>query len=190
MPVTGIVLTGGRSSRMGTDKALVAVGGVPMARRVAGALAAGGCDPVWCQGGDARALVSIGLTFRPDPSAHPGPLAAIAEALRAAAPADALIAACDLPDLDGATVRQLIEASVHDHTGLDHGAPVVVADDGTGAHLLAWWSSAALAALDALIAEGVVSYRTALDRLGARHVAVAPAAVRNVNHPVDLGPDG
>ena len=49
---TGAVLCGGASRRMGTDKALVEVDGVPMAERVAGALHAGGCAPVVFVGGD------------------------------------------------------------------------------------------------------------------------------------------
>ena len=39
---SGAVLTGGRSRRMGTDKALVAVEGRPMVVRVAAALRAAG----------------------------------------------------------------------------------------------------------------------------------------------------
>lgn len=190
MPVAGVVLAGGRSSRMGADKALVAVDGIPMARRVADALTAGGCAPVWCQGGDAVALAAIGLDVRADPNPHEGPLAAIAEALAAAAPADAVIAACDLPDLDGPTVRAVAGGSLPDRATGDVLPLVVVADDGTGAQLVGWWSAAALAPLRALLAEGVTSYRAAVDRLGARHVTVAADAVRNVNHPVDVGRRG
>ena len=48
----GAVLTGGLSARMGRDKALLRVDGVPMAVRVATALRAGGADPVAAIGGD------------------------------------------------------------------------------------------------------------------------------------------
>ncbi|HJR26495.1 MAG TPA: NTP transferase domain-containing protein, partial [Acidimicrobiales bacterium] len=41
-PFTGVVLCGGRSTRMGRDKALLELHGVPMARRVADALTAAG----------------------------------------------------------------------------------------------------------------------------------------------------
>jgi molybdopterin-guanine dinucleotide biosynthesis protein A len=161
-----------------------------MARRVADALAAGGCDPGWCQGGDVDELAAIGLAVRPDPSDHPGPLAAIAEALAAAAPADLVIAACDLPDLDGATVRAIVAGSVSQGATAERAPLVAVADDGSGAHLLAWWSAGAIAPLRALLADGVMSYRVAVERLGAHHVPVSPAAVRNVNHPVDVGRRG
>lgn len=180
----GVVLAGGRSSRMGSDKALVEVDGVAMARRVADALAAGGCDPVWCQGGDAPALALVGLAVRADDVAHRGPLAAVAAALRAAAPQDAVVAACDLPDLDGPTIAGLIAVGGRGH------APVVAAADSAGVHLVAWWSAAALAPLEALLAGGIVSYRAAVEQLGGVRMDVASGAVRNVNRPDDLLPPG
>src|SRR5690606_32897540 len=65
VPVAGAVLTGGASRRMGTDKALLEVDGRPLARRLAEVLAAAGCDPVWCQGGDEPALRALGLDVVP-----------------------------------------------------------------------------------------------------------------------------
>lgn len=177
---TGVVLAGGRSSRMGTDKAMVRVGGVAMVRRVADALAAGGCDPVWCQGGDTARLHAIGLEVRPDPVAHGGLLAAIAAALRSAAPADVVVAACDLPDLDAATVAALIAAGERDRP------LVAAASDPSGTHLAAWWSAEALVPLETLRAAGLASYRAAVERLGGLSVPVAAGAVRNVNDPGDL----
>ena len=41
-----LLLAGGRSSRMGRDKALIEVGGVACIARVASALAAAGCEPI------------------------------------------------------------------------------------------------------------------------------------------------
>ncbi|MGA1077227.1 MAG: molybdenum cofactor guanylyltransferase, partial [Ilumatobacteraceae bacterium] len=52
----GVVLAGGASRRMGTDKAFVAVDGRSMVLRVADALVSGGCGPLVCQGGDPRRL--------------------------------------------------------------------------------------------------------------------------------------
>ena len=55
----GAVLTGGRSSRMGQDKATLPVDGVPMAARVAGALRRAGAEPVLAVGGDQTALEAL-----------------------------------------------------------------------------------------------------------------------------------
>jgi molybdopterin-guanine dinucleotide biosynthesis protein A len=180
----GVVLAGGRSTRMGTDKAIVEVGGVAMAVRVADALRQAGCDPVWCQGGDTDALAGLGLTVRPDRDAGAGPLAAIAAALSGAADdgADAVVvSACDLAWLDAATVRSLlIAADLHPE------AAVVVAADAGGTHLLGVWRVTSLTGLVDLLASGLRSYRTAVERLGAHAVTVESAPVRNANRPADL----
>jgi molybdopterin-guanine dinucleotide biosynthesis protein A len=166
---------------MGTDKALVEVDGVAMARRVADALVAGGCGEVWCQGGDRDRLAALGLTVRDDPEPNAGPVAAIAAALAAAAPAEVVVCACDLPALDGAVVARLIAAGRS-----SGGAPAAVAVDDHGLHLAGWWSAAAAAPLADLARAGVVSYRDVVDRLGGVPVPVSSAAMRNVNGPDDL----
>ena len=56
----GYVLAGGRSSRMGRDKALIPVDGVPLAARIADVLAAAGLDVYLIRRGHPA-----------DPRAHP-----------------------------------------------------------------------------------------------------------------------
>lgn len=136
---------------------------------------------MWCQGGDAAALADLGLTVRPDPAPHAGPLTAIAEALRQCADADAVVAACDLPDLDGPTVSALVGA------GTAAGVPAA-ATAGSGADLVCWWPSGSADALSALVETGVRSYREALVRLRAVLVDVPVHVVRNVNRPEDVTP--
>lgn len=167
---------------MGTDKALVEIDGRPMAARVAAALAAGGCDPVWCQGGDRARLVAAGLVVRPDSHPGAGPLAAILDALREhAAQPDSpgvVVAACDLPDLDGASVATLVasRASV---------VPVALEVDGTP-QLVSWWPSPVVDRLAELLGQGVRSHRQALRLLGAHTLPAHPEVVRNVNTPDEL----
>ncbi|MCB0967076.1 MAG: NTP transferase domain-containing protein [Ilumatobacter sp.] len=107
--VAGVVLTGGASRRMGVDKAFVAVDGRPMAIAVADALWEAGCHPVECQGGDLAALASLGLTGVADDDPHAGPVAAIRSASRRHG-APIVVAACDLPQLDAATVTAVLDA--------------------------------------------------------------------------------
>ena len=181
MIVTGVVLTGGASRRMGTDKALVAVDGVAMAARVASALAEGGCDPVVCQGGDAQLLAALGMAVLADTLPGGGPVAAILDALSAAVAGDVLVCACDLPWMDAETVAKLITVAVG-HPEAD----VVVACDVAGPHLAGVWRPGSRRRLEALVAEGVLSYRGALERLNTVRVDVPPSVVANVNSPGDL----
>ena len=109
---SGVVLTGGASRRMGRDKALLAIGDppTPLALRVAGALRDGGCPEVTCVGGDQRGLEAIGLDAITDDHPGLGPLGGVLTGLRHARLALVVVLGCDLPWIDGATVRGLITA--------------------------------------------------------------------------------
>lgn len=94
----GAVLCGGSSRRMGTDKALLEIDGVALARRVADALAAAGALSVVAVGGDARALHDRGLAVVPDEHPGEGPLGGVLTALHTAPATATFVAvlACDL----------------------------------------------------------------------------------------------
>lgn len=174
-PIAGAVLTGGASRRMGTDKAFLEVAGTAMVVRVVRALAAAGCDPVWCQGGDAARLRALGLAAEPDPHPGAGPVPAIAAAIATARRYGAsglVVAACDLPDLTADAVAALLDAA-------GGARPAALAVDGA-AELVSWWPAAAE------IPDGVHSFRGLLERLGAALVPARASDVRNVNTPADL----
>jgi molybdopterin-guanine dinucleotide biosynthesis protein A len=179
-PAIGVILTGGTSRRMGVDKAFVEVDGRAMVLRVADALRLAGCDPVVCQGGSHLLTGSLGLEVIPDPQPDSGPVLAIQAALEYHRSA-ILVAACDLVDLDPATVLGVITAAQADPE-----RRVVTATADGHPHLLSHWSQEALEPLSQLVAEGVIAYRVALERLAAVEVAVDPQSVRNVNRPEDL----
>ena len=181
MTPRGVVLAGGRSSRMGTDKSLLVLDGTPLAVRVATALADGGCDPVVCQGGDVAALGALGLLVLPDSTGGSGPLPAIADALTAADPSDIVVTACDLAWLQADTVASLLRAAA-----VRPAVDVVAATDADGPHLISFWRASAGARLRNQLELGVVSYRGVLRALGALLVEVDPESVRNVNRPEDL----
>jgi molybdopterin-guanine dinucleotide biosynthesis protein A len=176
----GVVLTGGASRRMGADKSLLEVDGVAMALRVATALADSGCRPVLCQGGDAVALSALGLTVVPDSEPGCGPVAAIVDALTGHA-GDVVVCACDVPWLDAVTVSRLLAAA-----GQHPEAHVIVATDTDGPHLLACWRAHSRPQLADLLAQGVRSYRAALQRLQTVYVDVPAEVVVNINKPEDL----
>lgn len=180
----GVVLTGGASTRMGVDKATLLIGDVPMAVQVADVLFEAGCRPVECQGGDVSALAEFGLDAVPDRSPGRGPVAAIRDALERHDGCDVVVAACDLIDVDTATVREIVAACT------DGDADVAVAATGSGRHLVSCWRAGRSRSLDELVDAGVTSYRSALAALRTVDVEVDPRVVRNVNTPIDLGDVG
>ena len=102
-PFTGAVLTGGKSTRMGGDKAALVVDGMAMGARVAEALRAAGAAEVFAVGGAGVA----GLRLVPDEGSG-GPMAGIRAAIAAAAHEVVVVLACDLPDASPAGVRAVV----------------------------------------------------------------------------------
>jgi molybdopterin-guanine dinucleotide biosynthesis protein A len=86
-----------------------------------------------------------------------------------------VVAACDLPDIDGATIAAIVAA------GQERGR-VAVAHAAGFDHLLGYWPAGVAEALEPL----PDSYRSALDHLDAVRVDVDPELLRNVNSPDDV----
>ena len=113
-PLCGLVLAGGRSSRMGTDKAsLVHPDGRALGRRAYDLLGRAGCSEVYLslradqELPEGFADVSPNVLRDPEGESS-GPLSGILAAMDARPDADWLIVACDLPKLDEETLRHLL----------------------------------------------------------------------------------
>ena len=107
--VLGVVLAGGASTRMGTDKALIDVAGRPMIDHVTSALSEV-CTDLLIVGrrGDLNAIPCV-------PDDHPGrlgPAAGVATALRVAEGQAVLVVAVDQPFLRTETLRKLVAEPV------------------------------------------------------------------------------
>jgi molybdenum cofactor guanylyltransferase len=178
-PVAGAVLAGGASRRMGRTKALARVRGVAMGERVAVALERAGCRPVVFVGGDPTELAVLGRDVIADRHPGAGPLGGVVTALHALR-GDVVVAACDLPELDTATVRALLEAPAEEDTA------VIVAVTDRLEPGLTYWRGAALAAVETLFATGERALHAAVLGLPHVEVRVGSSALRNVNTPVDL----
>jgi molybdopterin-guanine dinucleotide biosynthesis protein A len=183
----GAVLTGGASTRMGRDKALLPHGGSPLAVRVAHVLELAGAEAVVAVGGDLEGLRALGLTAIADPRQGQGPLAGIAAALQRVGTADIVaVLACDLPAASPIAVRAVVEALAADPAA--HVAVPVVA--GRIQPLHAAWRRSALPAVEAALDAGDGAVRFVLEALGATTVpGLDPAWFANANHPADLAPD-
>lgn len=184
----GLVLAGGRSSRMGEDKAnLVHPDGQPLALRTAALLREAGCGEVLLSlraeqpppaGFEDRAEE----TFVRDPAEGGGPMVGMLAAMRARPEADWLIAACDLPRLDAATLRHLAERAEPDEPWLSYRSE----HDGLPEPLCALYRAAARDALEAALAEGLRCPRKVLIRGGCRLLEpLVAGALANANTPDD-----
>lgn len=113
-PFVGVVLTGGSSTRMGVDKALVEVDGVALAATVGRALRGAGAVEVVAVGGDRERLAALHCFDRLVPDRWPGegPLGGILSAIDAVGSTAEVVVvlACDTPSVSVECARVLVDA--------------------------------------------------------------------------------
>jgi molybdopterin-guanine dinucleotide biosynthesis protein A len=105
--VAGFVLAGGESSRMGRDKALLTLEGEPLVARIAGIVEAvtGSATII----GPPERYAHLGFEVIADRVAGAGPLGGIETALGLGRAPWNLVLACDLPAVDAALLRLLVD---------------------------------------------------------------------------------
>ena len=110
-PMTGVLLAGGESRRLGTDKAALEVDGEPLAARVARVLAEA-CDEVLVASGDGTRLDRLDLGFPQVADATPGagPLGGIVAGLERARHPLVAVVAVDMPNASAPLLRLLADA--------------------------------------------------------------------------------
>jgi molybdopterin-guanine dinucleotide biosynthesis protein A len=180
--LVGAVLCGGRSTRMGRDKAFVEIDGVPMARRVADALAAAGCSTVVAIGGDADGLAALGISTVADGWPGEGPVGGVRTALSEFSDAKTIvIVACDTPWLEGPAVASLVHALAAEPV-----AVVAVAHTDRMEPLCAAWRPSALPELAEAMDAGERRLHAIVAALRSATVQLEPHVLRNVNAPTDV----
>lgn len=109
--VAGIVLAGGRSSRMGTSKALLVYHGQPLYVHMMGVLRAAGLDHVYISGD------VLDIDCVPDMHPHEGPARAIADLQEkfSGQYTRLLIVPVDMPLLTSAVLRTLLDQPGSSH---------------------------------------------------------------------------
>jgi molybdopterin-guanine dinucleotide biosynthesis protein A len=181
--LTGVVLAGGASRRMGRDKALLEFGGEPLAARIARRLSAI-CQEVLIASGDGHRLARLGYREVADAREGCGPLAGIVAGLEAARSPLAAVVAVDMPAADPAVFLALAAR-------WDGAAPAVVAQvAGRVEPLHGIYARSATAALRSRLASGQRSVHRVLAELRATVVDAAEfggaAFAGNLNRPADL----
>lgn len=185
----GLVLAGGRSSRMGTDKAaLVHPDGRTLARRGHDLLAEAGCQTVALSLRHDQELppgfadLPHVMLVRDPEGLSQGPLGGMLAAMRLRPEADWLMLACDLPRLDLATLRQLVSSKRPDEPFLSYRSEF----DNLPEPLCALYAAAALPILEQAQAEGIRCPRKPLIRHACRLLEpLTPHALDNANTPED-----
>ena len=176
----GYVLAGGRSARMGCDKALLPFRGGRLVESVARAveLAAGSAVLV----GNARLYEHLGYAAIPDRYPGAGPLGGIVTALHHSSADWNLVAACDMPELSGEFLGFLINTAAAEHSGADVLVPA--GPSGRLEPLCAVYHRRSRPALERALERGDRSVRGALEKLHAAVVAVPEVTpFQNVNTP-------
>jgi molybdenum cofactor guanylyltransferase len=110
--VTALIVAGGRSRRMGVDKALATWQGIPLLGRVF-AVAQACCTQVcvltpWPE--RYQSLLPSTVNWLLEPPTFAGPMAALVQGIEAIQTPWVLLLACDMPQLDGAVLMQWIQA--------------------------------------------------------------------------------
>jgi len=107
--ITGAILAGGQSRRLGRDKVVLRFHGKPLARWVAEALAPAVAE-LWLVTNHPQAHLALGLPLITDLLPFQGPLGGVATALFFSRTPWVLVAAADAPLLAPSLVRALVEA--------------------------------------------------------------------------------
>jgi len=187
VPVFGLVLAGGRSRRMGSDKALLEKNGETQLSRTVRLLE--------------RHLDRVFVSARPDQADEPerrryelildryddlGPVAGILSAFEEHTDVDWLVLACDLPNVDDSTIRGLLEAG-----GEKPFTAYRSRHDGLPEPLCAVYRRDSVAGIRAFVDDGLKCPRKMLIRSDTRLLEQPdPAALDNVNTPEDLVASG
>ena len=187
-PVYGLVLAGGRSRRMGSDKAaLVSDGETQLGRAVR--LLENHLDQVFVSTRADQAGDDVRRDFRQivDRYEDLGPIAGILSAMDTHPDASWLVLACDLPQIDDATIGYLV-----DNVSATHVATAFVSVvDGLPEPLCAVYRPASKAIIERFVADGIKCPRKMLINSDTQLLEQpSPGALHNINTPDDLDGTG
>lgn len=180
-PFDVAILTGGRSRRMGRDKALMTLGHRRLVEIAAEAAEIAGAHRIVTVGGDEAALTRLGYVWVPDRWPGEGPLGGIITALSAATSQRVVVLACDHVAAAPDAIVAVVDA-LDDDT--DVAMPFVGGRDQT---MHAAWHRRCLDLLSARFADGARSVREGMAGLGLVRVAIADSRwVADADTPAEL----
>lgn len=186
--IYGLVLAGGKSRRMGSDKALLRQNGETQLSRAVSLLESH-VDRVFVstradQSGDAERSKYEQIVDRYDDL---GPVAGILSALESNARVSWLVLACDLPNVDDATISYLIEHCSPERPVTAYESVV----DGLPEPLCAIYRPDARVVIERFVEQGIICPRKMLINSDTHLLTQpSPGALHNINSPDDLADTG
>ena len=192
--IAAVILAGGRSRRLGQDKAMADFAGEPLicrvVRKAAEAVGAGDDDTIVVAGDAARAgILPLGRGGRGVADAFPdgGALGGIATGLAAARAEWSLVVACDMPFLSASLLRYMAGC----RAGVDAVVPLI---GGRPEPTHAFYSRRCQPAIRTCLAAGARQISGFYDAVAVRYISEAEArrfdpellSFFNINHPADL----
>src|SRR5579885_2333408 len=157
--LAGFVLAGGRSSRMGRDKALLELAGEPLLVRMVRMMTEAAGSAVIL--GDPKRYGGLGFPVMADRIAGLGPLGGLLTALESTAADWNLMVACDMPGVTAALLREIVT-----HARMSADARCVAAVSGRGPEpLCAAYHRSCLAEVQRAVEERRLRMRELLTRL-------------------------
>ncbi len=186
--VYGLVLAGGRSKRMGHDKALIRVDGETQLSRAVQLLESF-LDRVYVSTRADQRDDSERKKFQRiiDRYENLGPIAGILSALQEHRDVGWLVLACDLPNIDEATIRFLLDNKSGDQPFSAYKSST----DGLPEPLCAYYAAGSESIIQAFIDDEIICPRKVLIRSNTHLLDQPnPEALDNINTPEDLARTG
>jgi len=182
---TGVVLAGGRSSRMGRDKASIELGGRTLLQRAINLLAPH-ADDLLVIGNSVAHADPLARTI-PDELPGQGPLGGLVTALKHARHELVVVVACDMPGLTEAFIERIQLEMTH------HADAIVPEHDGLIEPLAACYHRHCLVPFERCIAQRALKMSDALEQVRTLLIPIHPGTgewpvdlFRNINAPGDL----
>jgi len=172
---TAIIMAGGGSRRMGTDKSMLPVEGRPIIERTCRRLAA--CfEQVLISANEVEKFAFLGFEIVPDNVPGQGPLMGIASALEASVNEINFIVACDIPDIEQGNIRRILSEAA------DGDADIIVPAIGNGMYepLFAVYRKSVLEAMNKVLSSGGRKISDVFDLCRVRKVDLGSSLV-NLN---------
>lgn len=186
MVTTGIILAGGRSSRMGAEKALLSAGGEPLILRAVNTLTPL-CAKILISTNSPELFSAFNLTTVTDHTANLGPLAGIVSALEQSETEANIVIAVDMPGVTTRFLSHLLEFFPR-HSGV-----IPVSETGLIQPLCGVYSASLLPALKELLRSNRLAAAAVTDIADVLKVQVIPDTpgysdemFANLNTPADM----